>query len=200
LNVQCQPVGRYRYHTLAPLLVITHNRPNYEQLCQKILARFTNASNAYIAERMAGDCLLLPQSGADLQLVDKLATTAVTVGNDDSAVGYFQACKALSDYRQGRFREAVGWAEKSLTSSQVFAHAKGCAVLAMAEWRLGDKDEARAVLAEGDTLVPQISQTHEAVDLGDSWLAWLIARISLDEATTLIQPESMNEINSNKPQ
>ena len=131
----------------------------------------------------------MPSSGADPRLVEQLATKAVTLGNRDSGIGYFQACKALSEYREGGFAQAVEWAERGRTNSDVFARAEGCAVLAMAEWRLGLKDVARAALNQGDKLAPDIS-SNEAVDLGDGWLDWLVARILLNEATELIANES----------
>jgi tetratricopeptide (TPR) repeat protein len=190
LILKYQPTDHYRYHILAGLLAISRNRADYEQLCQRILPMFTNTSNPYIAERVADDCLLLPNSGADLKQVDKLADLAITSAADEP---YFQVCKALSEYRLGQFSEAGQWAEKSLKTSEVFAHAKGCAVLAMAQWQLGQKDAARATLAEGNTLAPGISHTNGAVDLGDSWLAWLFARITLDEAGQLIQPDTVIE-------
>jgi serine/threonine protein kinase len=45
----------------------------------------------------------------------------------------------------------------------------------------------------------ELLKAHETVDLGNSWLAWLLARISLDEATALIRPASETERNSQKP-
>ena len=42
------------------------------------------------------------------------------------------------------------------------------------------------MLAKGESLTPRISPAHEAVDLGDSWVAWIEAQISLDEAAELI--------------
>jgi tetratricopeptide (TPR) repeat protein len=199
LSAKYQPDDHYREHTLAALLVINHHRPEYEQLCQKILPQFADTKSPYIAERISGDCLLLPHSGVDLQAVDKLATKAVTIGKNDSAIGYFEACKALSDYRLGKLPEAVEWAGKSLNASQASARAKGFAVLAMAKWQLGQKAEARTVLAEGEGLAPSISATNGRVDLGDSWLAWLCAGIALDEAATLIQPATAGDANADKP-
>jgi serine/threonine protein kinase/tetratricopeptide (TPR) repeat protein len=199
LSVKYQPDDHYRQHTLAVLLVINHHRPEYEQLCGRILPQFADTKNPYVAERISGDCLLLPHSGVDFQAVDNLATKAVTIGKDDSAIGYFEACKALSDYRLGKLPEAVEWAGKSLNTSQAPARAKGFAVLAMAKWQLGEKAEARTVLLEGEGLAPQIPATNGTVDLGNSWLAWLCARISLDEAAALIQPGAASDDNSSKP-
>jgi tetratricopeptide (TPR) repeat protein len=188
LYIGVKPDNHYGYHTLAALLAITQNQPAYNQLCQKILPMFAGTTDCYIAERVANDCLLLPDSGADLQAVDKLADIAVACTNDSNAIPYFQACKALSEYRQGRFLQAVEWADKALKSSEVFARAKGCAVMAMAQWQLGKHDAARAILAQGNALAQTISPGNHSVDLGGAWVGWLFARISLDEAMTLIQP------------
>ncbi len=81
------------------------------------------------------------------------------------------------------------WADKSLKNSEAFARAKGCAVLAMSQWRLGLKDAARSSLGQGNKLAPELSSTG-TVDLGAGWLDWLIARILLDEATELIADKS----------
>ena len=62
---------------------------------------------------MAQDCLLLPHSGVDFGLVDKLAETVVTLGSGEASVPYFQACKAMSNYRLGHFPEGIDWAEKA---------------------------------------------------------------------------------------
>jgi tetratricopeptide (TPR) repeat protein len=194
-----QPNDHYRYHTLAGLLAMTHNRPAYEQLCQKIMAKFANATDAYIAERMADDCLLLTNSGADLQVVDKLAQTAIKVGADAYATPYFQACQALSSYRLGHWEEAVACGEQLPKNSPVFAQAKADAVLAMADWRLERKDAARTILGQGEALAPRILPGQSGVDLGESWVAWLMARISLDEADTLIQPSSAGKNEASKP-
>jgi chemotaxis regulatin CheY-phosphate phosphatase CheZ len=61
----------------------------------------------------------------------------------------------------------------------------------MAHWRLGLKDAARATLSQGNILAPAISSAHaDTVDLGGDWLAWLSARIPLDEATELVADKS----------
>jgi len=62
--------------------------------------------------------------------------------------------------------------------------------LAMAHWKLGQKDTAQAMLDKGGKLAPAISPGRENEDLGESWVAWLTARISLDEASALIQSAS----------
>ena len=194
-----EPEDHYQYHILAGLLAVTHDRPAYEQLCKKLTARFSNPVNPYIAERVAQDCLLLPNSGVDSTWIDKLADIAVTRGSGETALPYFQACKAMSNYRLGRFSEAVEWAEKTVNSPTAEAPAKGkaFAVLAMARWQLGQEPAARAALADGDLAAPKFSPEHQ--DLGDSWVAWLMSRISLDEAAALIQSGSTSGSQPHQP-
>ena len=98
----------------------------------------------------------------------------------------------MSNYRLGHFREAIDWAEKAANSpaAEAQAKAKAFAIVALANWQLGQKDAARAALAKGDSLAPAIQPARDDSDPGESWVAWLIARISLDEATELIQTGS----------
>ena len=199
LIVESQPSDEYPYHSLAALLAITQKRPAYEKLCGEILATFTNTSNPYIDERIAKDCLFLPDSVVDLELVDKLADRSVSLGSGlPDALPYFQVAKAMSAYRLGRFAEAIEWAEKTLKSPIVYPNAHAYAILAMAHWELGQKDVARIMLTKGNALTPNDLHSHEVVDLGDAWVAWLEARISLDEAATLIELSSETESKSQR--
>jgi serine/threonine protein kinase len=198
LALENQPTEHYRYHTLAGLLAVIQDRPAYDQLCKTLVTKFPNPTNPFIAERITQDCLLLPNSGVDSELIDNLADVAVTFGNGDPSMPYFQACKAMSSYRRGLFRKAIEWVEKALNAptAEALAKAKAYAVLAMANWQLGQKTEARAALAKGDALAPNLLPEQDAQDLGESWVAWLMARISLDEATALMAPAAAAESNS----
>jgi serine/threonine protein kinase len=199
LVIQYQPANHYRYHTMAGLLIETHDLQAYEKLCQKILTLFANTSNPYVAERTVEDCLLLPYSRTDLRLMDQLADTAIRAGSNTVDMPYFEVCKAMSDYRLGHFPEAIDWAEQAVKSSVVNAQAKAYAILTMAHWQLGQKDAARAMLAKGNILAPSILPESNTVDLGELWLAWLFARVSLDEAATLIQHGPKSEPQPNQP-
>jgi serine/threonine protein kinase/Flp pilus assembly protein TadD len=196
LAVDLLPTDHYRYHRLAALLALTGDRPAYEQLCQSLLAKFANPSNPYIAERITQDCLLLPHSGENLEFLDKQADLAIALGSGSSDLPYFQACKAMANYRLGRFPVAIDWGDRAVKCSIPDAQAKAYAVLAMAHWQLGEKETARAMLAKGDALAPSIQPGSREVDLGDSWVAWIMARISLDEAAALIQSGPTTNHNS----
>jgi tetratricopeptide (TPR) repeat protein len=198
LAFEHQPLHHSRFPILAALFVKTQNRPAYEQLCKRLLTMCTNTTDIsiYVADQVAKACLFLPSPEVDLQLVGHLAATTVTKGiGDPGAMPYFQDCKALSEYRLGHYAEAVEWAQKPLQIPRNRAHGHAYAVLAMAYWRLEKKDEARAMLAKGDALEPRVMPVNTAENPGTAWLAWLYARIQLDEAAALIQPGAPAENN-----
>ncbi len=183
LALEYQSSENYHYHRMAGLLVMTRNRPAYERLCARILATFSNTTNVYVAEHMVEDCLEWADSGVDLRVVDNLADKAVTLAKDSGELPNSEACKALSAYRLGRYAEAVAWADKSLTPPSTYAQANAYAILAMSQWRLGAKEEARTALAKGDALMTP----NQPDDPSGTWVPWLFARILLDEAAHLLQ-------------
>jgi len=195
LALKLQPTEQVRYHTLAPLLLVTLDLPAYKELCQEMLRRFGNTKYPYIADRVAKSCLLSPHSDVDLRLVDRLADTAVAAGEGDACMPLFQMCKGMAQYRLGEYEKAIEWAEKSLNSPFVHAKAQACAIIAMAHWKLSHKDEARAMLTKGNALAPRLISDDPAARSGEKWTqfhetayhARLLARIQLDEASALIQ-------------
>jgi hypothetical protein len=155
-----------------------------------LVTKFADSSNPYIAERIVQDCLLLPKSDADLTMIDKLADKAVSAGAATDGLPYFQACKAMALYRSGNFSDAIVWGNKAADCPNDLAKAKAFAVVAMAHWRLDQKDEARVALAKAETLAPV------AEDLGEAWVAWIMARISIEEAAKLIEPKVYDKKNN----
>jgi len=200
LAFELEPFKNGRYCMVAALLIKAHNRPAYDQFCQRLLSTFVNTNDVFAADQVAKACLFLPPSEQDLPMISHLADITVTLGaGDEGAMPFFQVCKALSEYRQGHFTEAAEWAQKTVKSSRVNAQGHAYAVLAMADWQLGQKADARAMLANGETIAPRIMPAGDAEDPGNAWLAWLFARITLDEAVALIQSGSTNDNNANKP-
>jgi hypothetical protein len=49
------------------------------------------------------------------------------------------------------------------------------------------------MLLKGNLLAPREMPTRVAEDTGNAWLAWLYARIQLDEASALIHPASADD-------
>jgi hypothetical protein len=60
-------------------------------------------------------------------------------------------------------------------------------VLAMAQYRSKQADEAGATLAKGVEIAERRLPKLDSGDLGDSWLDWIIAHVFLCEAKALIE-------------
>jgi serine/threonine protein kinase/tetratricopeptide (TPR) repeat protein len=182
-----QPFSSGRYSVVAGLLLKTQDLASYHQFCKRIFAMSGNTTNIFVADQVAKACLFSPSSGVDLDAIGRLADIAVTLGaGNKGAMPFFAICKALSEYRLGHFNEAAQWAQKSIDSGRKAAQGPAYGILAMADWQVGRKDEARAMLARGEVLAPPIMPAHVIEDTGDDWLSWLFARIQLEEAAVLI--------------
>lgn len=192
LAVQDEPANQWRFPILAALLVRTHNQSAYEEFRRNILSKFGNTADIYAADQVAKSGLFLPSSEADLKIIDRMADSTVENGmGDQNARPYFQDCKALSEYRQGHYSEAIEWAQKPLKVSGLSVYGHAYATLAMSYWKLGQKDEARAMLAKGEEAAPPMMPSSIAEDPSNAWQGWLYARIQLEEAAALIDHSTL---------
>ena len=96
-----QPDHVWTRHCLAAVLVQEGQVEAYRNLCAKGIERFGNTTNPLTAERIAKDCLILPDSGADLDRVAGLAHTASSSTNNPFGQEWSQLTQGLADYRQG---------------------------------------------------------------------------------------------------
>ncbi|MGC9944369.1 MAG: serine/threonine-protein kinase [Verrucomicrobiota bacterium] len=195
-----QPADHTYFPVLAALLVQAHNSSAYERFCKQLLTTFGDTTDIYVADQVAKSCLFIPAPGVDLNVVSRLSDMTVTEGAGDlPAMPYFEDCKALCEYRQGHYAESIEWIQKSLQFPGLSVRGQACAILAMADWWMGRRDEARAMLAKGETFAPEVMPESIALDPGTAWVAWLYSRIQLDEATELIQPASTIDHNPHQP-
>jgi hypothetical protein len=190
LLIQIQPDEHFNYHKLAALLVMNKNYVEYRKLCLTILRKYSETGDAYVAERMAQDCLLLPDSGVPVPKLNAMADFAVRPEQDGISLPFSEVCKALACYRLGRFAEATSWADKATHSDLIHARAKAFAILAMVEARQGHLAEAKKMLEQGNVLVAPPAKIEHADFPGESWVGWVFARVTLDEAAVLIASQS----------
>jgi hypothetical protein len=176
--------------------VETGNREAYAELCGKITAHFRGSTDPQVADKMAKDCLILPQPGADLQVAGQLADTAVTLGEGTPPYALFECCKALAEYRVGHWDRAVTWAQRASANNFPYSHAESYAILAMAECELKQNEEARSALVKCSEIVETQMPKMESGDLGGDWRDWIIAHALLAEAKSMIQGAGLPANNS----
>ena len=185
--IENDPADEMSWLALADIQVQTGQLDAYRELCRKSLERFGKTTEPYTAERIAKCCLILPGSGANLVTVAIMADTAVTEGEHSGALPWFQLCKGLAEYRQGRFASAADWMATVLTNRLSFLplDTQAYMVLAMAQYQLQQIEPARASLAKGAEIEQKLPKL-DGGDIGEDWGNWIIAHALVSEAKALI--------------
>jgi Flp pilus assembly protein TadD len=186
--VKMEPENSSRYHLLAPLLVATTNLSMYQNLCQRIVERFSNTTNVAVADQMAKDCLILQFAGVDLKTVAAMSGLAVTNGKAYGAYHFFQCCEGLAQYRLGNYQEAAKWVQAAARTAFPHSQAEAYAILAMAQYKLGNENDARQTLTNCNNVIENgLAKPGEW--LGQDWKDWIIAHALQSEAKRLIDGE-----------
>src|SRR5262249_51952611 len=141
-------------------------------------------------ERTAKACLLLPLAGPEQDEASRLVNRAVAVAPNHWILPWGELAKGLADYRRGRFTVAIALVDRARARS-----ARGWAwnfevpaylVQAMAQFRLGHRDEARAAWKKGAELFRAQTAEPSGPDPGTYWVDRLICDILRREAEALI--------------
>ena len=121
-----------------------------------------------------------------MHAVGALADVAVTRGTNYGSYSLFQCCKALAEYRQEHFSEAVKWADSATKDLFSYSKAEGYAILSMARFKSGQTNEAFIALAEcGKVIEEQLPKLSNG-NLGQDWRDWIIAHALQKEAKALV--------------
>jgi serine/threonine protein kinase/tetratricopeptide (TPR) repeat protein len=130
----------------AELCLYLGHEDEYRQARQDLLRHFGATSDPYVAERVARTMLLFPAAGDELQTAAALADRAVAAKETTAQwiYPYFLFAHGLAEYRQGRFDSAISIMKAD--AGTVMGPAPRL-VIAMAQYRKGHEEEARATLA-----------------------------------------------------
>jgi eukaryotic-like serine/threonine-protein kinase len=163
----------------------------YQRVYEVMLKQFGTTRVPGIAARVARSCLLRPgalnQDPRVQELTDLMTKDLVAQG---VTFPYEIQIKGLADYRAGRFSEAADSFKKSLNAALPYepyvlpARLAAGYLLAMAQYKLGKRDEARRTLTELVTDIPS-----ESPRLRSSWHDWLYADVLRREAEELLARE-----------
>jgi Flp pilus assembly protein TadD len=190
-GIELEPDNHVPWYHRAPLRLRMGDREGYVRECREMLARFRATPHPMIAERTAKNCLLLPETVAEPDVLLALADRAVTGTEHNDLYPYFQSTKGVAEFRAGRFAESVPWLQKSSESlTNPSCKAMTQLFLAMAYHRLGRRDEARVTFGQATTLIDQQLPQENAGDWGLGWHDWIRCQIVLEEAELLIHDGS----------
>lgn len=189
LAVRHRPEHPGSHQLLASLQALTGDHAGYAATCRTFLDRFARTTDVYVADQVAKTCLLLPNPAIDPLALDRISDLALSGGDADRhSLPYFQLGKAMSLHRLGRNEAAIRLASEVRQGPHEYTHAQACAILAMAHWQRGEAATARTLLDMGTQLAPPRMPDRVRNDPDRGWLAWVFARVSLNEASKLLQP------------
>jgi serine/threonine-protein kinase len=142
--LEADPPGHDAWWGYAELCLFLGHEEEYRQARQDLLRRFGASRDPYVAERTARASLLLPAEGEELQAAAALAQRAVAAKATAAQLlyPYFLFAQGLAEYRQGRFDSAIAIMRKAPTVMGPSPRL----VIAMAQYRKGQKEEARKTL------------------------------------------------------
>jgi len=187
--------GSLDYLRAGPALIRAGDMAGFERFRRTALARFGPAPFPF-SDRIVKISLLLP---ADKDLVNAMkpladanvgAFRAADAANDFFQAAWRAASLALFEYRRGNYKESVYWCERCMAYPEMNAPRTAMArvVLALAQQKMGESENARANLRYGRDIIE--AKGNGAAGLGTPiqgfWFDWEFARILLAEANAEI--------------
>jgi eukaryotic-like serine/threonine-protein kinase len=158
------------------LCLFLEDEAEYRRARRSLLAQFGATTNADVAERTGRACLLLPAPKGEFEQAIALTDRAAAA---QSGNPFYLFAQGLARYRQGRFDDAV-----KLMNGGAAPAMGPCPrlVLAMAQYQIGQKEQARKTLAAA---IASYDWSASKADNHDAWIAHILRR----EAEVLILPE-----------
>jgi serine/threonine protein kinase/tetratricopeptide (TPR) repeat protein len=189
-QLQLNPTDQWPWYFRGCILAYLGRKQEYGEHCHAMLTQFADTTDYGILERTAKSALLMPDGiGGDVdQLTRRVELACLQFPNS-----YWNLLlKGMAECRAGRYEEATGPLEKcrEVPPDDFFARTglvTADAFLAVARYRLGQVEEARAAL---DRATDHASKIWPPVGSSD-WSKvnadhWLIAQTSMREAALLI--------------
>lgn len=172
-----------------------NNRSEYEKFCQRLVQTFAGTQDPVVAERTVKNCLLMAPSPRIMESLKPFVACAkkslegvdFTSRNLGWQVPWRCLTLALWEYRSGNLQDAAVWSRRCINTGTYPPPRCLTAevILAMTEYRLGQKDIACAEFDEaGNAVLGKEVDSPGNSDEG-FWFDWIIGRILLREASAM---------------
>lgn len=167
----------------AELCLFLGDEAEYRRTRDELLARFGEATDPHVCERIGRACVLLPASAQQFRAAGAMIDRALAAEPPEAgewARPYFRFARALADYREERLESAASLLES--VPSDVLPPAPKL-LLAMIQGRRGERDQARSTLASA---VADFDWRTETAVTREAWMYHVLRREAegaLDGAT-----------------
>jgi tetratricopeptide (TPR) repeat protein len=187
--VEFQPDNTIAYYWRALAHLGAGDMESYRIACDQMLERFGQTESPAAANWVAWTCALAPDAVADFAQALRLAKEA---SQKRAKNVFFQNTPGAVHYRAGRFEEAIERLtetdrllkdpQEGMRTSPAYAWF----LLAMAHYRLGQEDEAKAWLDKAIRWTEKVHRQHDEGTVPLSWNRRLTLQLLRSEAETLI--------------
>jgi serine/threonine-protein kinase len=156
---------------IAELNLYLGNEEKYQNACEVMLNRFGSSTDALVRERLGRACLLQPKSPETLNTAIALIDLSLATLPEEQqwARPFIKFAKALSEYREGRFDEAITILKGD--AGMVLQPGPDL-VLSMALFQLNQRDEAGRTLARAE----QELDRDKNISNRERWLFQILRR------------------------
>ena len=195
--IRLEPRNHHAYQALAALYVQMGDLRSYSELRTQILTTFGSITNEpRIADRMAKSCMIVQPNPIDYATIAQLANVTVTYDTNAANTPWFQFCKGFAEYRGGHLEDSERWMRKVLEriNDGSTRDVEAYMVLAMAEYRLGQKEQGRADFDEGTRVARRRLREVSSGDIESGWTDWVLAHALMREAEEVLHrlPEALD--------
>jgi eukaryotic-like serine/threonine-protein kinase len=186
-TAQVMPEEPTAFFQIAALFVKLEDVAGYRQHCQTLLKKFASTTDPLVAERTVKACLILPESGVDMSVMDKLAGIAAAADSTHPEYPFLQFAKGLFEFRQGRFGSAADWVNPVVTEAgDALRTVQASMILAMTQYRLNQVEQARETFRKG----LELNERRLAGGIPDGrWNDWIYMQALTQQARAMIEAQ-----------
>jgi tetratricopeptide (TPR) repeat protein len=192
-----QPLDHFLWFSCAPLFVWAGDEDGYRKHRTEFLRRFGKSNDAQTAERTAKVCGLLPLTDDEKTVLIELAKRATAAGADAGIAQWAHLARALVSHCVGDFSSAVEHAqsarERDASNASLTTYVQVCSRLveAIAQQKLGRKEEAERLLTEAELMIPTDLPDIEHSNPDGQFHDLVICKHLQKEAQVLIKREDI---------
>ena len=187
-GIAIDPTDHWPWYYHGCLLAYLGDEAAYREHCAKMLQRFGSSAVGHVLDCTVKTCSLIAGAGGDPAALDTIAGGVWSGGSkDERNTTWFRLLKGITEYRAGKHASAANWLTAALTPDLPHRTATAESFLAMAQHRLGNREEAKKTLARAEDRVARLTPKPGVGDLAEGGIEnWLICQTALREAQSVV--------------
>lgn len=130
---------------------------------------------------------MIPLEGEELKIASELAERALAEPHREW--GY--QTKGMAEYRLGHYEQAIPWLSKAADGKDIWRDPECQLFLAMACWKTGQPEKARAALEHAVHLMETNLPRPGERDMGQMAQDWILCQVVRREAEGLINGKAL---------